>query len=79
MSPDEFLVLALSLPETATGSHPGGADIRVAGKIFTSPADRPGGAAVLKLTLEQRMVRNALRRATIPRTKTQPEGPSSND
>ena len=33
---------------------PGGADLRVGGKIFASPADRPGGAAVVKLTLEQR-------------------------
>jgi hypothetical protein len=28
-------------------------DLRVAGKIFASPADRPGGAAYLKLKPEQ--------------------------
>ena len=53
MSPGAFLKLALSLPETEMGSHQGGADIRVAGKIFTSPADRAGGAAYLKLKPEQ--------------------------
>ena len=54
MSPKAFLELALSLPETAVGRHQSGADLRVAGKIFASPADRPGGTAVIKLTLEQR-------------------------
>lgn len=54
MTPAAFLDLALSFPETALGRHQGGADLRVAGKIFASPADRPGGAAVLKLTPEQR-------------------------
>jgi hypothetical protein len=54
MSPAAFLDLALSLPETALGRHQGGADLRVAGKIFASPVDRPGGASVLKLTPEQR-------------------------
>lgn len=54
MSPSAFLDLALSLPETALGRHQAGADLRVGGKIFASPADRPGGTVVLKLTLEQR-------------------------
>jgi hypothetical protein len=54
MNPDAFLAMALSLPETALGRHQSGADIRVAGKIFASPADRPGGTAVVKLTLDQR-------------------------
>src|SRR5215469_8168958 len=53
MSPQDFLRLALSLPEAAPGRHQGGADIRVAGKIFASPADRPGGTAVLGLTPDQ--------------------------
>jgi hypothetical protein len=53
MSPQDFLRLALSLPEAALGRHQGGADIRVAGKIFASPADRPGGTAVLGLTPDQ--------------------------
>jgi hypothetical protein len=54
MTPDAFLDLALSLPETALGRHQAGADLRVAGKIFASPADRAGGTAVVKLSLEQR-------------------------
>jgi hypothetical protein len=54
MSPEAFLELALSLPETAVGRHQSGEDLRVAGKIFASPATRPGGTAVVKLTLEQR-------------------------
>jgi hypothetical protein len=54
MSPTDFLELALSLPQTELGRHQGGADVRVAGKIFASPADRAGGAAVLKLTVGQR-------------------------
>lgn len=53
MTPQEFLQLALSLPEATVGRHQGGADIRVAGKIFASPADRPGGTAVLGLTCDQ--------------------------
>jgi hypothetical protein len=53
MTPQEFLQLALKLPEATLGRHPGGADIRVGGKIFASPADRPGGTAVLGLTPEQ--------------------------
>jgi hypothetical protein len=54
VTPAAFLELALSLPDTALGRHQAGPDLRVAGKIFASPADRPGGTAVVKLTLEQR-------------------------
>ncbi|MFI4934845.1 MAG: MmcQ/YjbR family DNA-binding protein [Caulobacterales bacterium] len=54
MSPQAFLELALSLPETAVGRHQSGEDLRVGGKIFASPATRPGGTAVVKLSLEQR-------------------------
>ena len=54
MTPDAFLAIALALPETSLGHHQSGADVRVAGKIFASPADRPGGTAVIKLTLDQR-------------------------
>jgi hypothetical protein len=53
MTPAAFLKLALGLPETAEGSHMGHSDLRVAGKIFSSRADRPGGAAYLKLTPDQ--------------------------
>lgn len=53
MSPAAFLKLALSLPEVVEGRHQGGADLRVGGKIFASPADRPGGAAYIKLTRAQ--------------------------
>ncbi len=53
MTPAAFLKLALSLPEVAQGKHQGGGDLRVAGRIFSSPADRPGGAAYLKLTPDQ--------------------------
>lgn len=54
MTPEAFLAAALALPETSLGHHQSGADIRVVGKIFASPADRPGGTAVIKLTLDQR-------------------------
>ena len=54
MTPDAFLKLALSLPQTTVGRHQSGEDLRVAGRIFASPATRPGGTAVVKLTLEQR-------------------------
>ena len=56
MTPAAFLELALSLPRTAVGRHQSGEDLRVGGKIFASPATRPGGSAVVKLTLEQRDV-----------------------
>jgi hypothetical protein len=54
VTPQAFLELALSLPETALGHHQAGEDLRVGGKIFASPATRAGGTAVVKLTLEQR-------------------------
>ena len=54
MTPDAFLTIALSLPEAALGRHQSGADVRIDGRIFASPADRPGGTAVIKLTLEER-------------------------
>lgn len=53
MTPAAFLKLALALPGVSEGQHQGGADLRVAGKIFASPAVRAGGAAYLKLTPEQ--------------------------
>ena len=53
MTPAAFLKLALQLPETTVGAHMGHGDLRVANKIFSSPADRPGGVAYLKLTPEQ--------------------------
>lgn len=56
MTPAAFLKLALALPDVSEGQHQGGADLRVAGKIFASPAVRPGGAAYLKLTPEQQQM-----------------------
>lgn len=53
MTPSAFLKLALSLPDATQGAHQGGADLRVGGKIFASPADRKDGEAVIKLTREQ--------------------------
>lgn len=53
MTPAAFLKLALSLPEAVQSAHQGGADIRVANKIFASPADRKDGEAILKFTPEQ--------------------------
>ncbi|HEV7692698.1 MAG TPA: hypothetical protein VGO52_17805 [Hyphomonadaceae bacterium] len=53
MTPEAYLKLAMSLPEVTAGSHQAGGDLRVGGKIFSSPADRPGGAAYLKLTPDQ--------------------------
>src|SRR5262249_36608625 len=52
MTPDAFLELALSLPQTTVGRHQAGEG----GKILASPATRAGGSAVVKLTLEQRDV-----------------------
>ncbi|MCF8507638.1 MAG: MmcQ/YjbR family DNA-binding protein [Hyphomonadaceae bacterium] len=56
MTPAAFLKLALALPDVDEGQHQGGADLRVAGKIFASPAVRAGGAAYLKLTPEQQQM-----------------------
>jgi len=53
MTPAAFLKLALSLPDAVQSAHQGGADIRVANKIFASPADRADGEAILKFTPEQ--------------------------
>ena len=55
MTPATFLKLALALPGVSRGEHQGGADLRVGGKIFSSPADREG-AAVLKFTPEQQEI-----------------------
>lgn len=56
MTPAAFLKLAMSLPDVTEGAHQGGADLRVAGRIFASPAVRPGEAAYLKLTSEQQQM-----------------------
>ncbi len=56
VTPAAFLKLALSLPEVSEGAHQGGPDLRVAGKVFSSPAVRPGGAAYLKLTVDQQQM-----------------------
>jgi hypothetical protein len=56
MTPAAFLKLAMTLPDVTAGSHQGGGDLRVGGKIFASPADRAGGAAYLKLTPEQQQM-----------------------
>lgn len=56
MTPAAFLKLALSLPEVVEGRHQGGADLRVGGRIFATPADRPGGTAVLKLMADQQQL-----------------------
>lgn len=55
MTPAAFLKLAPALPDVSEGQHQGGADLRVAGKVFASPAVRPGGA-YLKLTPEQQQM-----------------------
>lgn len=59
MTPAAFLELAMSRPEVTAGSHQAGADLRVAGKIFSSPAVREGGAAYLKLTPDQQQMLGA--------------------
>lgn len=56
MTPAAFLKLAMSLPDVTEGAHQAGADLRVAGKVFSSPAIREGGAAYLKLTPEQQQM-----------------------
>ena len=56
MTPKAFLKLALSMPGVSQHAHQGGADLRVGGKIFSSPADREGGAAIIKLTPEQQEI-----------------------
>ena len=56
MTPAAFLKLAMSLPDVTEGAHQGGADLRVGGKVFSSPAVREGGAAYLKLTPDQQQM-----------------------
>ncbi|MEZ5937843.1 MAG: MmcQ/YjbR family DNA-binding protein [Hyphomonadaceae bacterium] len=53
MTPAAYLKLAMAMPGSQASSHHGSSDIRVGGKIFTTPADRDGGYAILKLTGEQ--------------------------
>jgi hypothetical protein len=50
---DDFRRLALSLPETAEGSHFNNPDFRVAGKIFATLAMAKDGFGTLMLTPEQ--------------------------
>src|SRR6266849_6552523 len=61
MTGDDFRAIALSLPDTAEGSHFGHADFRVGGKIFATLAYEKNGCGVLILTPEQQadMVRDA--------------------
>lgn len=60
MTPKAWQDLALTLPETMLGRHQGGADLRVGGKIFATPADRPGETAVVNITpMEQEMLMEA--------------------
>lgn len=58
MTPGAFEKLALAMPGAEASSHHGNADIRVAGKIFATPADRKGDKrfAVLKLTPDQQQM-----------------------
>ena len=53
MTPDGFKRLALSLPDTAEGSHFGNVDFRVGGKIFATLAHVKDGYCNLMLTREQ--------------------------
>ena len=53
MTPTGFRRLALSLPDTAEGSHFGVKDFRVGGKIFATLAYEKQGSGVLSLTPEQ--------------------------
>jgi hypothetical protein len=49
----DFRRIALSLPDTAEGSHFGNADFRVCGKIFATLSLEREGFGVLLLTPEQ--------------------------
>jgi len=49
----DFRRVALSMPESAEGSHFGNADFRVGGKIFATLALEKEGYGVLLLTPEQ--------------------------
>ena len=53
VTPADFRKFALSLPETAEGSHFHVADFRVDGKIFATLAYEKDGCGVLLLTPEQ--------------------------
>lgn len=53
MTPADFRRIALSLPDTAEGSHFNVADFRVGGKIFATLAYEKTGCGVLLLTPEQ--------------------------
>ena len=53
VTPADFRRLALSLPDTAEGSHFHVADFRVGGKIFATLAYEKDGCGVLLLTPEQ--------------------------
>lgn len=53
MTPEDFRRNALSLPETAEGSHFGNPDFRVNGKIFATLALARDGYGVLLLTPEE--------------------------
>lgn len=53
MTPADFRKLALSLPDTAEGSHFNVADFRVGGKIFATLAYEKQGSGVLQLTPQQ--------------------------
>jgi hypothetical protein len=53
MTPAGFRKLALSLPDTAEGSHFGFQDFRVGGRIFATLAYAKQGSGVLCLTPEQ--------------------------
>ncbi|MGH9646118.1 MAG: MmcQ/YjbR family DNA-binding protein [Bryobacteraceae bacterium] len=53
MTAADFRCLALSLPETAEGSHFHVVDFRVGGKIFATLAHQKDGCGVLLLSKEQ--------------------------
>jgi hypothetical protein len=53
MTADDFRRLALSLPDTAEGSHHGNADFRVGGKIFATLAYQDQGFGVLLLSPDE--------------------------
>lgn len=55
MTPDDFRVFALALPEAVESSHFKVPDFRVARKIFAT-AGRVDGKAVLKLTPDQQQM-----------------------
>jgi hypothetical protein len=50
MTPSDFRRIALSLPDTAEGSHFGSADFRVGGRIFATLSQEKQGFGHLLLT-----------------------------